>query len=82
MVVGYRTVGVSVEGHDGVYKVPDDLVVSMEDVGSIFMDVNAFNILAIDIAAQVGTLVYDKAIFALLFGLMGEGCAEEARAYN
>ena len=76
MVVGYWTVGVSVERHDRVYEVPDGLVVGMEDVGTILMYVDAFDILAIDIAAQVWAFVYDEAFFALLLGLVGEGCAE------
>ena len=54
----------------------------MEDVGTILMDVDAFDILAIDIAAQVWALVYDEAFFALLLGLVGEGCTEEAWADN
>ena len=76
MVVGDGAIGVSVERHDRVYEVPDGLVVGMEDVGTILMYVDAFDILAIDIAAQVWALVYDEAFFALLLGLVGEGCAE------
>ena len=76
MIVGDGAVGVSVKGHDGVYEVPDGPVVGMEDVGSILMDVDAFDILAIDIAAQVWAFVYDEEFFALLLGMVGESCAK------
>ena len=76
MIVGNRRVCISVERHDRVYEVPYGLVVGMEDVGTILMYVDALDILAIDITAQVWALVYDEAFFSLLLGLVGEGCAE------
>jgi len=45
------------------------------------VDVNAFNVLAIDVTAEVGAFVYDEAGLACLTGFVGEGGAEEAGAY-
>ena len=82
MIVGKGTVGISVEGNDRVYEVPNGLVVGMEDVGTILMDVDAFDILAIDIAAQMWAFVYDEAFLALFPGLMGESSAKQAGTNN
>ena len=82
MIVGKGTVGISVEGNDRVYEVPNGLVVGMEDVGTILMDVDAFDILAIDIAAQVWTFVYDEAFLALFPGLVSESGAKQAGTNN
>ena len=80
MVVGNRTVGVTVERHDAVHEVPDLFVVSMENVSTILMNVYAFHILAIDITAQVRSFIYHKAFLPLHSGLMREGSAVEAGA--
>ena len=82
MIVGKGAIGISVEGNDRVYEVPNGLVVGMEDVGTILMDVDAFDILAIDIAAQVRAFVYDEAFLALLPGLMGESGTKQAGTNN
>ena len=57
LVVGDRRVGVAVELHDGVDEVPHLLAVRVEDMGTIFMDIDSFDGLAIDIAAQIGAFV-------------------------
>lgn len=50
-VVGHRRIGISVELNNGVDEVPYFLAVGVEDVGSVFMYVDAFNVFAIHIAA-------------------------------
>lgn len=52
----------------------------MEDMGTVFVDVDAFDVLAIDITAQVWAFVYDQAPLASLFGLVGECGTKETRA--
>ena len=81
LVVGHGGVGVAVKLNDGVHEVPHLLVGGVEDMGTILVDVDTFDILAIDIATQVGAFVYDEAGFACLTGFVGEGGAEEAGAY-
>ena len=71
MVVGNGTVGIAVEGHYAVHEVPYLLVVGMEDVCAILVDIDTFNILAIDITAQVRAFVYDKASFTHLLRTIG-----------
>jgi hypothetical protein len=53
----------------------------MENMSTILMNVYAFHIFAIDVTAQVGALIYHKAFFSLLRGLVREGGAKKARAY-
>ena len=43
------------------------------------MDMDTFDILAVEVAAQLGTLVYDKASPPLLLRKMGERRAVQAR---
>ena len=47
---------------------------------AILVHVDALDVLAIDVAAQVGPLVYDQAPLALLVGEVGERGSEEAGA--
>lgn len=44
------------------------------------MHVDALNVLTIDVATQVRSLVYHQALLALLVGKMGECGSEETRA--
>ena len=50
----------------------------MEDVSTIFMDVDALDILAIDVSAKMLPLVDDKTTLALLVGEVGERGSEQA----
>ena len=52
----------------------------MKDVGSILMDIDTLNLFAIDIASQMGTLVYHEAAFPSAFGKIGEGSSKKAGA--
>ena len=51
-------------------------------MSTIAVDVYAFNIVAMDVAACVVAAVYDEAFLALLCGLVGEDAAEETGADN
>lgn len=64
VIVGYRAIGVTVEGHKGIDKIPDLFVGSMVDVCAVFMDVDTFRLITIDNSAQMRTLVNNKAAFA------------------
>ena len=52
----------------------------MEYVRSIFVDVDAFHVLAIDVASQLMPLVYDQASLAAHVRKMCECSAEKTRA--
>ena len=70
LVVSYRGVGISVELHNRVNKVPHLLVISMEYMCALLVHIYPFNVLAINVATQVRTLVYHQALLALLRGKM------------
>jgi len=54
----------------------------MEDMRPIFMHIDALNILAIDISAQMWSLIYYQTSFALLMGKVGECGSEETGTHN
>ena len=82
LVVGHGGVGVAVKLNDGVHEIPHSLVGGVEDMGTILVDVNAFDVLAIDIAAEMGAFVDNEAGLACLTGFVGEGGAKEAGTNN
>ena len=73
---------ITIKFNKTVYKIPNFFVGGVEDMGTILVDVDTFDILAIDVTAEVGAFVYDEAGLACLTGFVGEGGAEEAGAYN
>ena len=54
----------------------------MEDMGAILMHMDALDLLAIDIPAQMGPLLDDQALLSVPVGEMGERGAEQAGADN
>ena len=81
-VIGYGGVGVAVELYDVVDKIPYLTVAGMEDMGTVFVYVDAFLMLTIYIAAKVSALVDDQAAFSMPVGKKGKGGSIESRAYN
>ena len=71
-VIRNRTVGVTVERDNAIHEVPDFFVRSMEDMSTIFVYIDAFNVFAIYITAQMRALVYDEAFLARLLGKKGK----------
>ena len=82
LVVGNGTVCVAVEFHDGIHEVPHQLVAGMEDVRSVLVDIDAFDVFAIDVSAQLRTFVYDETFPTRLTGAVSECRPEKARTYN
>ena len=60
--------------------IPNGLVVGVEDVGAVDMDVDALDLLGVDIAGNVGALVDDQDGFSRPHGLPGADRAVESRA--
>ena len=81
LVVSDWGVGISVELHNRVNKVPYLLIISMEYMCAILVHINPFNVLAINVATQMRALVYHQALLALLSGKMCECGSEETGAY-
>ena len=82
LVVGYRRIRITVELHYGIDELPYFLIGGMKDMGTIFMDVDVFHQLTIDIAAQVGTLVDDQAPLVMPASHAGKGGSEQAGTDN
>ncbi|AFJ83272.1 hypothetical protein Y1U_C0823 [Streptococcus thermophilus MN-ZLW-002] len=57
-VVGHGGVGEAVELSKLCNVVPDLFVVSVENMRSIFMDIDTLNVFGIDISRNVRTLIY------------------------
>ena len=82
LVVGHRRVGVTVEFHDGVHKVPHPFAVGMEDVGTILVDIDTFYILAIDVAAEMLAFINHQTFLPLLLGKVGKSSSKQTGTYN
>ena len=80
-VVGNGTVGIAVEGHYLVHVVPYLAVGGVEDMCAVFMHIDACDLLAIDVAAEMRTLVDDQASLALAVCLSGKHCSEQPGAH-
>ena len=80
LVVGHRRVGVPVEHRKLVHIVPHLLVVGVEDVGAVFVDVDALHLFGIDVAGDVVALVDHQAGAPGLGGFVGKHRAEQSGA--
>ena len=54
----------------------------MEDMRTVLMDIDALDVLGVDIARNVGALVNDQHALAVYFGFMGKNCAVQTRSNN
>jgi hypothetical protein len=54
----------------------------MENVRPVFVDIDAFDVFAIDIASELRTFVYDKTFFSGFGCTIRECCSEKARTDN
>lgn len=77
-VVSDGAIRVAVNFHDGIHKVPHLFVACMEYVGAILMNIDTFDILAIDISTQMCTFVYDQTFLTSPSRTIGECSAKKA----
>lgn len=82
MVISDGGVGITVEWDEGIDEIPYCLVIRMEDVGTIFMDMDALNILAVYISAKISSFVYDKASFPIFSCEVGKCRSADSRTDN
>ena len=78
MVIGHRRVGVAVKLRKLPNIVPYFLIVGMEDVRTVFMDIDALHFLRIDIACHLRTAVDDHYALTGFPGLMCEHRTEQS----
>ena len=90
MIASHWRIGISVEFHYGVYKLPYFPVGSMEDVCPVLMHVDDMATvafcrcvygLAIDIAASVVAFVYHETTLAVFACEVGESGAKESGSH-
>jgi hypothetical protein len=48
---------VPVKGYDSIHEVPDSFAICMEDMRAIFMDMDSFYLLAIEISSHMGAFI-------------------------
>ena len=60
LVVGHRGIHKVVKVTKRCHKLPDCLVIGMKDVGAVPVYVDSFHDFGINIAPNVGSLIYDK----------------------
>lgn len=82
LVIGDRRIGVAIELDNRIHKIPNLFIRGMEDMGTIFMDIDALDVLAIDIAAKMRTLVDDKAALPPAMSHTGESGTIDASSNN
>ena len=78
LVVGNRRIGKAVELNDMVDEIPNLTVAGVEDMGTVFVHIDTFGGLTVDIATKMGPLVNDKATLAMMVGLMGKCGTKES----
>ena len=79
-VVGYGGIDVVIELGELIHIVPYVLVAGMEDMGPVFVNVDAVSFFAVNVAACMVPAFDDKAFFARLRHLVGGDAPEEAAA--
>ena len=82
VVVGKRRVDKRRDIGQAVHEVPYLAVMGMEDVRPVGMDFDAADVLAINVATEVRTPLYDETTVSVARSLIGEGGSCEAGAYN
>ena len=81
-VVCHRTVCVAVKLYNRVHEIPYLFVVGMENVRTIFMHVNALNVLAIHITTKMWTFINNKHFFTCMFSFISKRSSKKTRTNN
>ena len=82
VIIGNRRIDILVEFRKLIDVIPNGLVVSMENVGAKFVNLNARDFFRIDIARHVVALLNDQDALAFLGNFVGKGSAKEAGTYH
>ena len=82
MVIGHRAVGIAVELRQTVYEIPYFPVAGMEDMGAVFMHMDTFHILTVNISADMVPPFYHQALLSLLTGQIGKHTVKQTASYQ
>ena len=66
LVVGYRTVGIAIEGRKTRNVIPNLFVVGVKDMGSVNMDVDILDLLGVDVSGDMRTSLDHQHFFAFI----------------
>lgn len=67
LIVGNGTIRISIKFYNGIDKIPNLFVGCMEYMGTIFMDIDTFNIITVYVSTQLWTFVYYQTFFPACF---------------
>ena len=76
LIIGNWHIDIVIEFSELIHIIPDHLIRSMEDMWSIFMDLNAFNLFCVDIARDITAFFNDEDFIALFIKFISTGCSE------
>ena len=79
-VVCHRGIGKTVKRHIAVYIAPDRFVVGVENMGAVFVKINALHLFGVHIAADVASPVNDQDLLPRIRRLTGKHRAVKSRA--
>ena len=71
------TIGIAIKRHKRIHKIPHGFVVGVEDMCTVFVHMNAVNILTVGVAANMRALVNNQTVPTRLFGQIGKGGSEQ-----
>ena len=60
--------------------VPHLFIIGMENMGAVLVDIDAFDVLSIDIPGNIRALVHNEDTLAVCLCLVGKNCAVQPRA--
>lgn len=82
MIVCHRTIYIVIEFDKLIYIIPHRLIRSMENMGTICMDMDPIFFLAIDIAAYMMPTINHKTFLSFFLCFMGKNASEKPCPYN
>ena len=77
-VVCNRRIGISVELDQGIYKIPRLAIVGVKYMCTVLVDINTFNLLAIDISPNVPALLNYQNFLTCVLCTISKDCTEIA----
>ena len=82
MIVRHRGVREAVELREMVHIVPHFFIVGVEDVRAVFVHMDPFNVLRVNISRDLRPFVDDQALLPGFLCLLGEYSAVQPRAHD
>lgn len=78
MIISYRRIRESIEFCELIYIIPYYSIVSMKNMGTIFVHMNAFHIFGIYITGNMRSFIYYKNGFPCFYCFMGKDSSKKS----